>query len=45
MDSAFQKSVERQQYERRQNEAAREDFDFEAWEEAGYPTGEEWNGG
>lgn len=45
MDSAFQTSVERQQQERRQNEAAREDFDFEAWKEAGCPPDDEWDGG
>lgn len=45
MEHAFQKSVERQQHEKRRNNAAREDFDFEAWKAAGCPPADEWAGG
>lgn len=45
MKHAFQKSVERQKKEKQQNDAARENFDFEAWKEAGCPPADEWAGG
>lgn len=44
MRHAFRKSVSRCQEESQQGETAWEDFDQEAWQEAGCPPADEWDG-
>lgn len=45
LSQAFQKSVKSQQREARENQKAREIFDFEAWMDAGCPPADEWDTG